>query len=61
MEKETPAVAWSTPAPIAYGTPLTTTQLRAMASVPGKFAYTPAVGEMLPAGTHTLSVTLHAE
>jgi Flp pilus assembly CpaE family ATPase len=56
VEKETPAVAWSTPVPIAYGTPLTTTQLRAMASVPGKFAYTPAVGEMLPAGTHTLLV-----
>ena len=56
VEKETPAVAWSTPVPIAYGTPLTTTQLRAMASVPGKFVYTPAVGEMLPAGTHTLSV-----
>jgi Flp pilus assembly CpaE family ATPase len=56
VEKETPAVAWSTPVPIAYGTPLTTTQLRAMASAPGKFAYTPAVGEMLPAGTHTLSV-----
>jgi Flp pilus assembly CpaE family ATPase len=57
VEKETPAVAWSTPAPIAYGTSLTTTQLRAMASVPGKFAYTPGLGEMLPAGTHTLSVT----
>jgi hypothetical protein len=56
VEKETPAVAWSTPVPIAYGSPLTTTQLRAMASVPGKFVYTPAVGEMLPAGTHTLSV-----
>jgi Flp pilus assembly CpaE family ATPase len=56
VEKETPAVAWSTPVPIAYGTPLAITQLRAMASVPGKFAYTPAVGEMLPAGTHTLSV-----
>src|ERR1035437_10132677 len=55
VEKETPAVAWSTPVPIAYGTPLTTTQLRAMASVPGKFVYTPAVGEMLPAGPHTLS------
>jgi Flp pilus assembly CpaE family ATPase len=54
--QETPAVAWSTPAPIAYGTPLTTTQLRAMASAPGKFVYTPAVGEVLPAGTHTLSV-----
>ena len=56
IEKETPAVAWSTPASIAYGTPLTTTQLRAMASVPGKFVYTPSLGEMLPAGSHTLSV-----
>jgi len=56
VEKETPVVAWSTPASITYGTPLTTTQLRAMASVPGKFVYTPALGEMLSAGTHTLSV-----
>jgi len=49
-------IAWSTPAPITYGTPLTTTQLRAMASVPGKFVYSPSLGEMLSAGTHTLSV-----
>jgi Flp pilus assembly CpaE family ATPase len=56
VEKETPVVAWSTPAPITFGTSLTTTQLRAMASVPGRFAYTPSLGEMLPAGTHTLSV-----
>ena len=53
---ETPAIAWSTPAPIAYGTALSITQLRAMASVPGKFVYTPGMGEVLPAGTHTLSV-----
>jgi Flp pilus assembly CpaE family ATPase len=56
VEKETPAIAWSTPVAIAYGTPLTTTQLRAMASVPGKFVYTPSLGEMLAPGTHTLSV-----
>jgi Flp pilus assembly CpaE family ATPase len=56
QEKETPAIAWSTPASIAYGTALTTKQLRAMASVPGKFVYTPPVGEVLPAGMHTLSV-----
>jgi len=54
--QETTAIAWSTPASIAYGTALTTKQLRAMASAPGKFVYTPAVGEVLPAGTHTLSV-----
>jgi Flp pilus assembly CpaE family ATPase len=53
---ETPAIAWSTPASIVYGTPLSTKQLRAMASVPGKFVYTPSVGEVLPAGTHTLLV-----
>jgi len=56
VERETPVIAWSTPAPIAYGTALSTTQLRAMASVPGSFVYTPSVGEMLPAGVHTLSV-----
>jgi len=55
-EPETPAVAWSTPKSITYGTALSTTQLRAMASVPGKFAYIPSVGEMLPVGTHTLTV-----
>jgi Flp pilus assembly CpaE family ATPase len=54
--QETPAMAWSTPAPIGYGTPLTNTQLRAMAAVPGKFVYTPAAGEVLSVGTHTLLV-----
>jgi hypothetical protein len=56
VERETPVIAWSTPAPIAYGTALSTKQLRAMASVPGSFAYTPSVGEVLPAGVHTLTV-----
>ena len=55
-EKEVPAVAWSTPAPIGYGTALSTKQLRALASVPGEFVYTPAAGEVLPVGTHTLAV-----
>jgi Flp pilus assembly CpaE family ATPase len=54
--QEVPVIAWSTPAPIAYGTALSSLQLRAMASVPGRFAYTPSLGEVLPAGTHTLSV-----
>ncbi len=53
---EPPTLAWSTPAPIAYGTALSNMQLRALASVPGKFVYTPAVGEVLSVGTHTLSV-----
>jgi hypothetical protein len=56
VEQETPAMAWSTPAPIGYGTALSTTQLRAMAAVPGKFVYTPGIGEVLPVGSHTLLV-----
>ncbi|MGP8176094.1 MAG: hypothetical protein ACLP7O_16325 [Terracidiphilus sp.] len=53
---ETPAIAWPTPAPIAYGTPLSATELNATASVPGTFVYVHAAGEVLAAGTHELSV-----
>ena len=56
VEPETPPMAWSTPAPITFGTALTNKHLRAMAAVPGKFVYTPSVGETLPVGTHTLLV-----
>jgi lysophospholipase L1-like esterase len=52
-----PQVSWVAPAPITYGTALSAAQLNATASVPGAFAYTPALGTMLPAGSHTLSVT----
>jgi hypothetical protein len=47
---------WATPEPIVYGTSLSADQLNATASIPGTFAYTPAAGEVLGAGTHTLSV-----
>ena len=57
VAKATPVVTWSAPVPIAYGTALSATQLNASASVPGKFAYAPAVGEVLAAGTHTLTAT----
>ncbi|MGA2886472.1 MAG: hypothetical protein ABSE51_00355 [Terracidiphilus sp.] len=57
VTRATPAVSWQAPDAIAYGTALSATQLNATASVPGKFAYTPAAGEVLGAGTHTLSVT----
>jgi len=50
-------LSWTNPAPITYGTPLSATQLNATASVPGAFAYTPALGSIVPAGSHTLSVT----
>ena len=59
--KATPTVAWSTPAPITYGTVLGAAQLNAMASVPGVFAYTPAAGTLPTAGVQTLLVTFTPE
>ncbi|MFZ1918734.1 MAG: Ig-like domain repeat protein [Terriglobales bacterium] len=53
----TPSLTWATPAPIAYGTTLSATQLNASDTVPGTFVYTPAVGTVLSPGPHTLSVT----
>ncbi len=56
VTKGSPAISWSTPAKITYGTALDETHLNASAPVPGKFEYSPAAGEMLPPGMHTLSV-----
>jgi FG-GAP-like repeat/Bacterial Ig-like domain (group 3) len=50
-------LSWPTPAPITYGTPLSSVQLNATDSVAGTFAYTPASGTVLNAGTNALSVT----
>ena len=56
--RSTPTITWPAPAPIVYGTLLSTTQLNATASVPGTFVYTPAAGgTALAAGAQTLSVT----
>lgn len=57
-----PTITWPAPAPIAYGTALSATQLDATASyngnnVPGTFTYTPALGAVLGGGTQTLKVT----
>jgi hypothetical protein len=52
-----PVITWPTPAAITYPTPLSSTQLDATASVPGKFVYSPAAGSVLNAGTQILSVT----
>lgn len=57
VRQATPALTWSDPPAIVYGTALGPSQLNATASVPGAFAYTPAPGTVLPAGTHTLRVT----
>ena len=54
----TPTIIWATPAAIPYGTALSGTQLDASSTVAGTFAYTPAAGTVLAAGTQTLSVTL---
>ncbi|UWZ87011.1 cellulose binding domain-containing protein [Occallatibacter riparius] len=55
VNKATPTITWPTPAPITAGTPLTSTQLDATASVPGAFAYSPAAGTALSVGAQTLN------
>ncbi|NLH75371.1 MAG: hypothetical protein GX456_20185, partial [Verrucomicrobia bacterium] len=50
-------IVWATPADITYGTALGPSQLNASSTVQGTFAYDPPAGTVLPAGTHTLSVT----
>ena len=56
VNKATPAITWTTPAAITYGTPLSSTQLNASTTVAGTFVYSPAAGMVLAAGTQTLSV-----
>lgn len=53
----TPAITWTTPAPITEGTALGATQLSATTGVAGTFNYSPAAGTVLAVGTHTLSAT----
>jgi YD repeat-containing protein len=56
VTKATPALSWPAPAAIVYGTPLSSAQLNATASVPGSFGYTPPAGTILNAGNaQTLS------
>jgi hypothetical protein len=57
VNKAAPVITWATPAAITYGTALSATQLNATASVQGTFAYNPASGALLTAGTHQLSAT----
>jgi hypothetical protein len=54
--KRTPAITWN-PGGITYGTALSSAQLNATSNVAGTFSYSPALGTLLSAGTHTLSVT----
>jgi Flp pilus assembly CpaE family ATPase len=57
VSKATPSLAWSTPAAVSCGVALSATQLNATASIPGTFVYSPAAGDVLDSGKHTLSVT----
>jgi hypothetical protein len=49
-----PGLTWATPAPISSGTALSAAQLNASSTVAGTFAYTPAAGTILGAGSQTL-------
>ena len=60
----TPLITWNTPAPIPYGTALSSTQLDATAANPnsgsavsGTFVYTPAAGTILGRGSTIVNVT----
>ena len=57
VAKATPALSWPKPAAIIYGAALDDAQLNASSPVPGSFDYSPAPGEVLTPGMHTLSVT----
>ena len=52
-----PPVTWANPVAISFGTALSATQLDASSPVAGTFVYSPALGTVLGAGTHTLAAT----
>ena len=56
ISQATPIITWTNPAPITYGTALSSNQLNATANVPGSFVYNPTNGTVLNTGTNTLSV-----
>jgi hypothetical protein len=55
--RETPAIRWSAPPSIRFGTALGAAQLNAAADISGVFVYTPPAGTILSAGTQQLAVT----
>ena len=60
VSKANQTIAWSDPAPIVYGTPLSATQLNATVNGPGALTYAPPAGTLLGAGSHTLTATAAA-
>ncbi len=57
VNKATPAISWTAPSSITYGTALSATQLNASSTVAGTFNYSPAAGTVLTAGSHTIAAT----
>ena len=63
VTQATPVLTWPTPAGIAYGVALSSTQLNATvvgvtgAALPGTLTYTPAAGTVPAPGTQTLTVS----
>lgn len=57
VTRATPELSWPPPPEVRRGAPLDERHLNAACSVSGKFDYSPGAGELLPPGTHTLSVT----
>lgn len=57
VQRTAPTLDWDQPSGITLGTALSAAQLNATANVSGTFAYEPASGTVLSAGTHTLTAT----
>ena len=51
------AVTWATPAPITYGTALSSVQLNAVGNTAGSYSYNPPSGTVPGGGSQTLSVS----
>ena len=54
--KVKPQILWFNPSAIVNPTPLSGTQLNALANVPGKYSYNPPAGTVLSPGKHPLNV-----
>ena len=54
--KATPVITWPQPAVMLSGSALSDSELNATTTVAGTFAYSPSFGEVLPEGSHTLTV-----
>jgi len=54
VQQKTPAISWSNPAVVPYGTPLCEVQLNAASAISGTFKYSVDSGTVLPAGINTV-------